>query len=464
MRLQGDNAAGQAPGRRQGPSGPDVPTRTGRRAGGDPPGGESSLFIPGYRDGRQAAREPAGDTPRPGGRYGWAGAAAGKGPVRGFPPAPGQPPPLYPPGQFSAWNRTPRAEDDDQAEDPWGALADLAVSDLAADVTSTQTWGAVSDGTQTSGAVSDGTQTGTWTSEPATDDGPPRGHPATDDGPPRGHPAQAAGAGAPGTQRGRARGHGTGAHSSRTGPRARRKPSRGLLAAGLAVLVALGGGTYALLRGEHGSAAADQAAKLTHPHTSPSPAASTPAPAPTPTLGPWGHIESRTADPLPLTLAEVFPATFTADASYARTIRRQGKNCPAAVVGGQLQQAVRPPGCSQVLRASYLSVSKKLMGTIGVLNLKTFKAAEQAGKAAGPAEFIAQLAAAKGPTRNLTKGTGIEQAAVKGHYLILVWAEFTTLHKPKTNKQRKELETFLSLLIDKTANVSLTSRMVTGKP
>ena len=134
------------------------------------------------------------------------------------------------------------------------------------------------------------------------------------------------------------------------------------------------------------------------------------------------------------------------------------------MVGAQLQHAVRRPECSQVLRASYLSVSKKLMGTIGVLNLKTFKTAEKAGKAAGPSEFISQLNAAKGPTRNLTKGTGIEQAVVKGHYLILVWAEFTTLHKPKTKKQRKELEAFINLLIGKTANVSLTSRMVTGKP
>jgi hypothetical protein len=259
---------------------------------------------------------------------------------------------------------------------------------------------------------------------------------------------------------GRARGQGTGTHSTRTAPRPRRKRFRLLLAAGLAILVALSGGTYVLLHRRHSPAAA--AAGPKHPAASASPSASSPAPAPT--LGRWGHIASRAADPQPLTLAEVFPASFSAGASYSRTVRRMGKNCSAAVVGSQLQHAVRRPECSQVLRASYLSVSKKLMGTIGVLNLKTFKTAEKAGKAAGPGEFIAQLAAAKGPTRNLTRGTGIEQADVKGHYLILVWAEFTTLHKPKTRKQRKELEAFLSLLIGKTANVSLTSRMVTGKP
>ena len=39
-----------------------------------------------------------------GSHYGAAGSFARKGPARGFPPAPGQPPPVYPPGQFAAWN------------------------------------------------------------------------------------------------------------------------------------------------------------------------------------------------------------------------------------------------------------------------------------------------------------------------------------------------------------------------
>jgi len=495
------------------------------------------LFVPGYRDDRQAAAGPGDDALRPGSPYGWAGSASGKGPVRGFPPAPGQPPPLYPPGQFSAWNRSSVAEaeipaGDRWADEPWppahteaehaeagyteagyteagyaeagyaeagyaeagyaepgvaaatpagGDYSDsgfnpgysaLAVSDPAADVTSTQTWG----------AVGDGRETGAWTdlrthgddqqsSGGSTATQRPQDHSTPTQRPQDGRTAADSVSGqAP--QPGRSRGHGTGAHSARTGPRgrlgsrpqARRKLSRGLLAAGIAVLVVLAGGIYVVLHGSHGgqpAATSDAKSALQHPSSSPS--ASSPTPTPTPTA-PWGHIESRTADPVPLTLGEVFPATFAADVSYSRTVSRTGTNCAKAVVGGKLQHAVLRPGCSQVLRGSYLSVSKKLMGTIGVLNLTTFKAAERAGKAAGPAEFIEQLAAAKGPTRNLTKGTGIEEALIKGHYLILVWAEFTTLHKPKTKKQRSELEAFLSLLIQKTANVSLTSRMVTGKP
>ena len=54
--------------------------------------------------------------------------------------------------------------------------------------------------------------------------------------------------------------------------------------------------------------------------------------------------------------------------------------------------------------------------------------------------------------------------AAKGHYLILIWAEFTSLRKPKTSAQRTAIENFMTQLLDNTANVSLTTRMLTGTP
>jgi hypothetical protein len=134
------------------------------------------------------------------------------------------------------------------------------------------------------------------------------------------------------------------------------------------------------------------------------------------------------------------------------------------VIGTALRSAVRKGGCTQVIRASYLSADRKIMATIGVLNLVDVAAAEKAGKATGAAEFIRQLPGPKGLTRNLTKGTGLEEAEVKGHYLILIWTEFANLHAPTGKKQRKELTAFSADLFAGTANVSLTSRMVTGKP
>jgi hypothetical protein len=186
---------------------------------------------------------------------------------------------------------------------------------------------------------------------------------------------------------------------------------------------------------------------------------------PSASLGTWQHIATRAGDPSPLTLSQLFPAQFAVgSASYTRTAQLGSAHCSRAVFGGKLQAAVRKYGCSQVMRASYLDSARKLMGTIGVLNLTNSSGANKVGKVTGSSQFIAQLTAATGPTHSLTKGTGLEEAEVKGHYLILTWVEFTTHRAPRTAAQKAQLKAFSADLINGTANVSLTSRMVMGAP
>jgi hypothetical protein len=182
--------------------------------------------------------------------------------------------------------------------------------------------------------------------------------------------------------------------------------------------------------------------------------------------GPWKHITTRQDDPMALALAELFPARFTAGTTSAvRTVQKaSGANCAKMVLGGKLQAALRKGGCTQVMRASYLATGQKIMATIGVLNLANVTDSGQAGKATGASAFIKQLPGAKGPTRNLMKGTGLEEAEIKGHYLILTWAEFTNLKAPAGPKQRAQLDAFSRALVGSTANVSLTSRELLGKP
>jgi hypothetical protein len=182
--------------------------------------------------------------------------------------------------------------------------------------------------------------------------------------------------------------------------------------------------------------------------------------------GPWKHITTRQDDPMALTLAELFPARFTAGTTSAvRTVQKaSGANCAKMVLGGKLQAALRKGGCTQVMRASYLATGQKIMATIGVLDLANVTDSGQAGKATGASAFIKQLPGAKGPTRNLMKGTGLEEAEIKGHYLILTWAEFTNLKAPAGPKQRAQLDAFSRALVGSTANVSLTSRELLGKP
>ncbi len=201
------------------------------------------------------------------------------------------------------------------------------------------------------------------------------------------------------------------------------------------------------------------------PATLPKPVKTTPAPQPSPTLGVYGHIGSRASDPQPLSVAQLYPASFTIGSNaVARTVSRESRHCAAAVVGSGLQAAINAAGCTQVVRATYVGTSVKMMGTIGVFNLKTGPAAKKAATSAGPANFVAQLRAHKGVSSKIGKGTGIEEAAAKGHYLILIWAEFTDLRKPKTSYQRTQLVRFMTQVLDKTANVSLANRMATGTP
>ena len=178
-------------------------------------------------------------------------------------------------------------------------------------------------------------------------------------------------------------------------------------------------------------------------------------------LGKWQHIGTRAEDPAPLTLAELYPPRFALNgSSYVRAAASQTKDCTLAVYGAQLQAALQSGHCTQILRASYISGNGTMMGTIGVANLSTSGAAQEAGQATGPQQIIAPLSSEKGPTSKLGTGTGVVQAEIKGHYLILMWAEFTSLKSPSTAAQRQLLEQFAADLVTGSANIDLSTRMM----
>ncbi len=182
-------------------------------------------------------------------------------------------------------------------------------------------------------------------------------------------------------------------------------------------------------------------------------------------LGKWQHIGTRAQDPQALTLQELFPPQFELNgSSYVRTAADVSKDCTQAVFGASLQAALQAGHCTQVLRASYISGNGAMMGTVGVANLIGSNAAQKAGETTGTQEIIAPLAAQKGPTSKLGNGTGVVQAEIKGHFLILMWAEFTSLKSPSTSAQRQQLEQFAANLVTGSANINLSTRMLTGKP
>ena len=192
---------------------------------------------------------------------------------------------------------------------------------------------------------------------------------------------------------------------------------------------------------------------------------SAPAPTPPPHRGKWQYITSRADDPIALTLTELFPARVSAGPrSYLRTAQRARHGCRGAVFGSRLA-AVAHKGCSQALRASYLSANGERMGTIGVLNLATASAAAKAGMVVtAPRQFIRPLPGLHGATRNLGMGTGVVWGMIKGHYLILMWAQYANLHRPASSRDRKALLQVDNDLYQATVNQSLTQRMLTGQP
>ena len=439
-----------------------------------------------------------------------------RGPIRGYPPMPGQPGPVYPPGQFSVWNRpSVRASwlgvngngdgmRDGEAEPGYSILA---TSDPSADATVTQTWAVIEEAGGWSppppardvSAHTDGEgfpgfraagpaaaaapraafeaaappqaarsrQPAPWESGIMPAAGSPTGGGPATTAPlagPRSAPPAAPGPGpAPaGVRRGQGGATGSTGESRRGGGSGSRRGGGlavrshrtliGLLMAPVLVVILVA--AVIVYLGSRPVSTAGSAAD-----------ASSPAVAATPTLGPWQHITSQAVDGQPLSAHELYPARFTEGGSTGtKTVERTNTKCTNAVIGSALQAAVRKGGCTQVVRASYLSSNRKVMATIGVLNLSDVAAAEKAGKASGAAQFIRQLPGPHGPTRNLSKGTGIEVAEIKGHYLILIWTEFANLGAPKGKKQRRELTGFSANLFAGTANVSLTSRMVTGNP
>jgi hypothetical protein len=182
------------------------------------------------------------------------------------------------------------------------------------------------------------------------------------------------------------------------------------------------------------------------------------------TLGKWQHIGTRSRDPQALTIAGLYPPQFSLNGKgYTRTAASATKTCSVAVYGADLQAALQAGHCSQVVRASYISADGTMMGTVGVVNLISSNAAEKAGHVTGPEEIIAPLTGKKGPTKKLGTGTGVVQAEIKGHYLILMWAEYANLKSPSGQAQRQALEQFAANLVTGSANINLSTRMLSGK-
>jgi hypothetical protein len=341
--------------------------------------------------------------------------------VRGFPPAPGEPLPVYAPGPFAAWNQ----RDADTGQDEPDRRADRSRQLAAASITPVEfdtdfSLPAIKDPVA---SHADGRQAEAATSYPTA------------------RPAH-----------GGRRASGRPRHK----PKSRSQSVRYAVAAAALIIIAVAL-TLVIIAPRSGQPSAGG-----HPASSRSAPAS---PSPSRPPGKWGFIGLQSTDTALVAANELFPTSFTnAGIAYARVAATEGSHCRAALIGSGLRTAVHKAGCAQVVRATYVARAIRMMATIGVFNLKSAAKAGTAATAAGASEFVAQLKSKKGPAHRIGQGTGIEVAAVEGHYLLLGWAEYTGLSAPKSHAQRLALENFISVAIRNTASIALSYRMTNGQP
>ncbi|WP_026404077.1 hypothetical protein [Actinomadura rifamycini] len=198
-------------------------------------------------------------------------------------------------------------------------------------------------------------------------------------------------------------------------PRRRRPLVIGAIVGAGIVLVGGGVALSSTLGGDSGApAAADR----------PAPATTPPTPTPSVTLAPV-KLRDRTTDPAPLTLKEVFGnGEFEVnDHKYARTAWHSEKKCTGIVGGAKLDTAVAKGGCTQALRATYAISGGALIGTLGVLNLKSEAHAEAAEKAATADDAYLLALPGKGITKTNGKGVALGTARARGHYLVMTWVQ-----------------------------------------
>ncbi|GAA4374110.1 hypothetical protein GCM10023088_29580 [Actinomadura verrucosospora] len=136
-------------------------------------------------------------------------------------------------------------------------------------------------------------------------------------------------------------------------------------------------------------------------------------------------LQSRTTDPVPLTLKEIFgKATFKAGShKYVRTAAAGKKTCAGAVGGTTLAAALKKGRCTQVLRATYALSNGSLVGTVGVFNLQTEAAAKKAVKAAAAKDAFLVSLPGTGVSKNIGKGEALGTSQARGHYVIMTWVQ-----------------------------------------
>ncbi|POM23943.1 hypothetical protein BTM25_25700 [Actinomadura rubteroloni] len=151
-------------------------------------------------------------------------------------------------------------------------------------------------------------------------------------------------------------------------------------------------------------------------------------------------IARRSADPRPVTLAEVFGDDVKTVASNGFTYTLAGTDlktdCKAATWGAALQAQLATSGCRAVVRGAYVSKAQGFVGQFAVLDLADSDGVRQVLRMLDPATgsgFVLPLAAPGAPA--FTKGFSAAYAQAYGHYAVVCWVQKSGGGLPKSLDQ-----------------------------
>ncbi|TXK35832.1 hypothetical protein [Nonomuraea sp. C10] len=180
--------------------------------------------------------------------------------------------------------------------------------------------------------------------------------------------------------------------------------------AGVGVLALLGGGLAVMFNADDPAAVSSSERR-------------TSAPLPSAPPGEFGYAGSRSTDPEPLTVKELFKSKkITASGrAYEMTITSKDKKCDDGVLGDKLKKALKSGKCTQMMRASFRDKKGETIGTVGVANLSTTKNAARVAKAGDKSNYVKPLAGKDEVTKFLGSGSGGAKVWTHGHYAVLVW-------------------------------------------
>jgi hypothetical protein len=146
----------------------------------------------------------------------------------------------------------------------------------------------------------------------------------------------------------------------------------------------------------------------------------------------WDSLNTASEDSKPLTLDEVFAdpeAKSYKDSSDNTVFNLQGSgrldtNCAGTVTGTALQTALQGYGCTQVVRAAYVSADQKWVGQIAIFNLKDVQSANALIDDLDPKSgkgFFLPISGASPVDKFGTSTTGADSGAY-GHFVVVGWA------------------------------------------